>query len=106
MPSLVILCIKSPVKVVQSKAGCDSSLMQASSTDFLSVELACMRLLSHPAFDCTTFTGDLMQRMTSEGIKSWDEIGDLVNPAPEIHHLKLVYMQSPKLLQIAKSPIS
>jgi hypothetical protein len=70
-------------------------------TDFSSVELACMRLLSHPAFDCTTFTGDLMQRMTSEGIKSWDEIGDLVNPAPEIHHLKLVYRQSPKLLQIA-----
>lgn len=70
-------------------------------TDFSAVELACMRLLSHPAFDCTTFTGDLMQRMTSEGIKSWDEIGDLVNPAPEIKPLKLVYRQSPKLLQIA-----
>ena len=70
-------------------------------TDFSSVELACMRLLSHPAFDCTTFTGDLMQRMTTEGIKNWDEIGDLVSPTPEIHHLKLVYRQSPKLLQIA-----
>ena len=70
-------------------------------TDFSSVELACMRLLSHPVFDCTTFTGDLMQRLTSEGIKSWDEIGDLVNPSPEIHDLKLVYRQSPKLLQIA-----
>jgi len=70
-------------------------------TDFSSVELACMRLLSHPVFDCTTFTGDLMQRMTSQGVRSWEEIGDLVSPPPDKRDLNLVYRQSPKLLQIA-----
>jgi DNA helicase IV len=70
-------------------------------TDFSAVELACMRLLSHPAFDSTAFTGDLMQRMTSQGIKNWKEVEDLVSPFPEIYDLKVVYRQSQKLLQIA-----
>ena len=70
-------------------------------TDFSAVELACMRLLAHPVFNCATFTGDLMQRMTSNGITSWNEIDDLVSPPPDKHDLKLSYRQSRKLLRIA-----
>jgi hypothetical protein len=71
-------------------------------TDFSTVELACMRLLAHPIFNCATFTGDLMQRMTSRGIKSWKEIDDLVSPPSDKHNLKLSYRQSRKLLRIAE----
>lgn len=70
-------------------------------TDFSAVELACMRLLAHPVFDCATFTGDLMQRMTSQGITSWNKIDDLVSSPPDKHDLKLSYRQSRKLLRIA-----
>lgn len=69
-------------------------------TDFSAVELACMKLLAHPLFDCATFAGDLMQRMTSQGIGDWKEISELA-PSPEMHELKLSYRQSRKLLRIA-----
>ena len=68
--------------------------------DFSAVELACMRLLAHPVFDCVTLAGDPMQRMTGQGIGDWDEIGELVEP-PELHALRLSYRQSRKLLRIA-----
>ncbi|HRI16721.1 MAG TPA: ATP-binding domain-containing protein [Verrucomicrobiota bacterium] len=69
-------------------------------TDFSAVELACMRLLAHPIFDCATFSGDPMQRMTGHGIGDWPEIGELVE-APESHELRFSYRQSKKLLRIA-----
>jgi superfamily I DNA/RNA helicase len=69
-------------------------------TDFSAVELACMRLLAHPIFDCATFSGDPMQRMTGHGIGDWSEIGELVE-APESHELRFSYRQSKKLLKIA-----
>lgn len=69
-------------------------------TDFSAVELACMRLLAHPIFNCATFSGDPMQRMTNEGIGDWDEISQLVE-APESHELRFSYRQSKKLLKIA-----
>ncbi len=69
-------------------------------TDFSAVELACMRLLAHPVFDCATFAGDLMQRMTNQGIGDWQAISGLVQQ-PEMHELKLSYRQSRKLLRIA-----
>ncbi len=69
-------------------------------TDFSAVELACMRLLAHPIFDCAMFSGDPMQRMTGHGIGDWPEIGELVE-APESHELRFSYRQSKKLLKIA-----
>ena len=70
-------------------------------TDFSAVELACMRLLAHPTFDCVTFAGDPMQRMTAHGISNWNELSALVDP-PEVHNLRFSYRQSQKLLAIAK----
>ncbi len=69
-------------------------------TDFSAVELACIRLLAHPIFNCATFSGDPMQRMTGHGIGDWPEIGELVE-APETHELRFSYRQSKKLLKIA-----
>jgi hypothetical protein len=69
-------------------------------TDFSVVELACMRLLAHPIFDCVTFAGDPMQRLTGHGIRDWKDLGSLVE-APEIHELRHSYRQSKRLLGIA-----
>lgn len=69
-------------------------------TDFSAVELACMRMLAHPVFDCVTFAGDPMQRMTGHGIKDWGEISALVE-APELHELRYSYRQNKRLLRIA-----
>lgn len=69
-------------------------------TDFSAVELACMRLLAHPIFNCATFSGDPMQRMTNQGIGDWQEISELVE-TPESHELRFSYRQSKKLLKIA-----
>ncbi len=69
-------------------------------TDFSAVELACMRLLAHPVFDCVTLSGDPMQRMTDQGIGDWQELTELVK-APESHELRLSYRQTKKLLKIA-----
>ncbi len=69
-------------------------------TDFSAVELACMRLLAHPVFNCATFSGDPMQRMTNQGIGDWQEISELVE-TPEFHELRFSYRQSKKLLKIA-----
>src|SRR5262249_15178735 len=68
--------------------------------DFSAVELACMYLLSNPAFDAVTFAGDLMQRMTREGLSSWTELSLLLPPHQELQ-LRLSYRQSARLLRIA-----
>ena len=66
-------------------------------TDFSAIELACMRLLAHPIFNCATFSGDPMQRMTNQGIGDWQEISELVE-TPEFHELRFSYRQSKKSL--------
>lgn len=68
--------------------------------DFSVVELACMRMIAHPALDCVTFAGDLMQRMTTQGLSDWRHLAELVE-MPEIHELKHSYRQTKRLLDIA-----
>lgn len=70
-------------------------------SDFSLVELACMHSFSHPAYNCTTLSGDLMQRMTNTGINSWERFINYAGDG-EIKHLKISYRQSPGLLKIAK----
>ena len=68
--------------------------------DFSAVELACICLLANPAFNSVTFAGDLMQRMTREGLDSWSELSLLLPPHDNCP-LKLSYRQSARLLTIA-----
>ena len=70
-------------------------------SDFSLVELACMHSFSHPEYNCTTLSGDLMQRMTKSGVEDWDGFVDYLGSG-QIEHLKVSYRQSPTLLDLAK----
>jgi hypothetical protein len=69
-------------------------------TDFSIWELVVMTQLSHPMFNSVTLSGDLMQRMTPTGIKSWEEYTKIFKDT-EIKDLKIAYRQTAKLLRIA-----
>ena len=70
-------------------------------TDFSICDIYAMQSLLTRDFNSLTLCGDIMQRMTSYGIKSWDELDNvLVNPKPV--DMKTSYRQSKKLLEVAK----
>ena len=70
-------------------------------TDFSICEIYAMQSLLSREFSSLTLCGDIMQRMTNYGIKSWEELdGVLVNPKP--FEMKTSYRQSKKLLEVAK----
>lgn len=70
-------------------------------TDFCICDIYAMQSLLTRDFNSFTLCGDIMQRMTSYGIKSWNELDSvLVNPKPV--DMKTSYRQSKKLLEVAK----
>lgn len=69
-------------------------------TDFSAIQLGCMYQLAHPEFNSVSFVGDLMQRVTADGLRNWQEC-DLISDSFAIKTLGRVYRQSPKLLSIA-----
>jgi DNA helicase IV len=69
-------------------------------TDFSLTELLSMSTFSYPKFNSVTLSGDLMQRMTSNGLRSWDDFISLIDNV-EIGSLKIAYRQTPPLLKIA-----
>lgn len=70
-------------------------------TDFSLLELSCMTQLSHPRFRTVSISGDIMQRLTKYGIKSWEEYMKLyLNTS--LHKIKLSYRQTDYLIKIAK----
>lgn len=71
-------------------------------TDFPPIQLACMSLLAHPDFNCVTLSGDIMQRMTPEGISRWTDYLKLY-PKTNISSLKTSYRQTAVLMDIAKT---
>ncbi len=70
-------------------------------TDFSICDIYAMQSLLNRDFYSLTVCGDVMQRMTSYGIKSWKEL-DGVIPDPYPIELKTSYRQSKKLLEVAK----
>ncbi|MEN9613645.1 MAG: hypothetical protein RLZZ628_4459 [Bacteroidota bacterium] len=71
-------------------------------TDFNLFELYCMYSLTYPEFNCITFSGDIMQRMSKHGIKDWEELEQII-PNTDKKDLKISYRQTPELLKIAQS---
>ncbi len=71
-------------------------------TDFSIIDLMAINSFGHPELSSVTLSGDLMQRMTSEGINSWEDFTEL-NAYSEIKNLQVSYRQSPTLLSLAKS---
>ena len=70
-------------------------------TDFSICDIYAMQSLLTRDFSSLTLCGDMMQRMTSYGIKSWGELnGVVVNPT--IVEMKTSYRQSKKLLEVAR----
>lgn len=71
-------------------------------TDFSICEIYAMQSLLLREFSSLTLCGDIMQRMTSYGIKSWKELSSVLVD-PEMYEMKVSYRQSKKLLEVAKS---
>jgi len=70
-------------------------------TDFSLLELSCMSYLSHPKFRSVSLSGDIMQRLQTKGIKSWDEYKSLYLNT-EQHLIRISYRQTKYLLDIAR----
>lgn len=71
-------------------------------TDFSVLQLASMFELSHPLVRSFFICGDLNQRLTGWGIKSYDEI-DWIASDIERHKITVSYRQSERLVNLAKS---
>lgn len=70
-------------------------------TDFSICDIYAMQSLLIRDFNSLTLCGDMMQRMTSYGIKSWDELNGVV-ANPMVVEMKTSYRQSLKLLEVAR----
>ena len=71
-------------------------------TDFSLIDLVAIESFSHPSFCSVTFSGDIMQRMTTNGLISWNEIIDY-SPNTKRSNLEVSYRQSPTLLSLASN---
>ena len=71
-------------------------------TDFCDCDIYAMHSLLSPDFNSFTLCGDMMQRMTDYGIKSWNELDDYI-PDTKVVEMKTSYRQSRKLLEVARS---
>lgn len=70
-------------------------------TDFSVCEIYAMQSLLTREFNSLTLCGDMMQRITTYGIKSWEEL-DGILASPHRVDLKTSYRQSKKLLDVAR----
>jgi DNA helicase IV len=69
--------------------------------DFSVIELLAMHSFRHPDISSVTISGDLMQRMTGNGLQNWESFTGMVE-SPLIENLTKSYRQSPTLLSIAQ----
>jgi superfamily I DNA/RNA helicase len=71
-------------------------------TDFSLIDLVAINSFGHPELSSITLSGDLMQRMTFEGISSWDDFSRIVSNCDR-KDLEVSYRQSPTLLSLAQA---
>lgn len=64
-------------------------------------DLKCIYSFRHWGKNSVTFCGDILQRMTNDGIKDWDDLETIIKNM-EVLKLKISYRQSPTLLELAK----
>lgn len=70
-------------------------------TDFSKVEIQAILSFAMQDYSSITMAGDLMQRLTKVGIKSWDELDDVV-PSKRVVELRTSYRQSKRMLEVAQ----
>lgn len=71
-------------------------------TDFSIIDLLAINSFRHPQLSSVTLSGDIMQRMTNEGLDSWEDFSSVV-AGTERKDLEVSYRQSPTLLSLAQS---
>lgn len=69
-------------------------------SDFSMMELAALGSFSNPKYNSVTLSGDIMQRMTDQGVENWSSL-DKIFPNISINRLTVSYRQSPTLLKLA-----
>lgn len=69
-------------------------------SDFSMIELTALASFSDPKYNSVTFSGDLMQRMTEQGVNDWTSL-EAIFPNVSINRLTVSYRQSPTLLKLA-----
>ncbi len=71
-------------------------------TDFSIIDLLAINSFRHPLLSSVTLSGDIMQRMTNDGLGSWEDFSTIVS-GTKIKDLEVSYRQSPTLLSLAQS---
>lgn len=71
-------------------------------TDFHLIDLLAIHSLSDHEISSVTYSGDIMQRLTTGGIRNWDELKPFIKQFEE-KKLQVSYRQSPTLLDVATS---
>jgi hypothetical protein len=69
-------------------------------TDFHLIDLLAMHSLGHHEINSVTLSGDLMQRLTEDGIRDWHELSIAIKDI-SVQKLQVSYRQSPTLLDVA-----
>lgn len=70
-------------------------------TDFSVCDIYAMQSLLTRDFNSLTLSGDMMQRLTTYGLTSWEELNNIV-PDLMVMEMKTSYRQSMKLLEVAR----
>lgn len=70
-------------------------------TDFSEVEIYAMISFALVEFSSITIAGDVMQRMTQRGLKSWDDLDNVIHNK-SVESLQKSYRQSKKMLEVAQ----
>ena len=70
-------------------------------TDFCACDIYAMQSLLTREFNSLTLCGDMMQRLTDYGIKSWSELDGII-PDYKVVNMETSYRQSKKLIDVAK----
>jgi len=69
--------------------------------DFSPLEIACIERFASPNFGGVTLCGDLMQRVTEQGLKKWSDLEE-VSSKYQSRKLIISYRQTERLFSIAK----
>lgn len=71
-------------------------------TDFSIIDLLSINSFRHPELSSVTLSGDIMQRMSADGLQSWEDFSSIVS-GTDRKDLEVSYRQSPTLLSLAQS---
>ena len=84
------------------KTNCKPVIGIDEATDFSIIDLLAINSFRHPQLSSVTLSGDIMQRMTNDGLASWTDYSSIVT-GTERKDLEVSYRQSPTLLSLAQS---